>query len=354
MQARLRRGDYLYAESILTDILEKTIDSLYIANAHFELGKIEYTYKKDYAKAKDHFLTVIKLLDDVSKGNAYWFLGDMASIQGDKEAASNYFQMALANSADLYTSYNSARGLMYLAIDSIDNPVAYRYVKLFEALYDSINHHERQSEIIDIVNEHELLLVQKEIIEKHQRTVNMIIIAILIMIAVSVVLFLQFRNRRLHSILQLQEELRANQAELRKLRESTETISVDACSQQRLQVLYRKNLTGGIELFKRETKWINLLRRIETGDENVITGFSKSDGDKLRTALYRCFAESIENLQSEGHGVKSEDVVYCLLSAMGYSNRIIATCMAVSETAIRSRKSRMKDKIPSNLLELFF
>ena len=349
-----RRGDYLYAESILTDILEKTIDSLYIANAHFELGKIEYTYKKDYAKAKDHFLTVIKLLDDVSKGNAYWFLGDMASIQGDKEAASNYFQMALANSADLYTSYNSARGLMYLAIDSIDNPVAYRYVKLFEALYDSINHHERQSEIIDIVNEHELLLVQKEIIEKHQRTVNMIIIAILIMIAVSVVLFLQFRNRRLHSILQLQEELRANQAELRKLRESTETISVDACSQQRLQVLYRKNLTGGIELFKRETKWINLLRRIETGDENVITGFSKSDGDKLRTALYRCFAESIENLQSEGHGVKSEDVVYCLLSAMGYSNRIIATCMAVSETAIRSRKSRMKDKIPSNLLELFF
>ena len=350
----IRRGNSSYAENILTNILESTFDPLCIANAHFELGKIEYAYKKDYAKAKDHFLTVMKLLDDVSKGNAYWFLGDMAFIQDDEEAASNYFQMALANSTDLYTRYNSARGLMYLAVDSIDNPIAHRYVKLFEALYDSISHHERQSEIIDIINEHELQLAQKEIIEKHQRTVNIIIIAILVMIAVAVVLFLQFRNHRLHRILQLQEELRANQAELRKLRESTEAISADACSHQRLQEFYLKNLTGGIELFKRETKWINQLRRIETDKDNSIAVFTKSDGDKLRTALYRCFAESIENLQNEGHGVKSDDIVYCLLSAMGYSNRTIATCLGVSETAIRSRKSRMKDKIPSNLLDLFF
>ena len=350
----IHKGDYLDAEGMLTDILKETTDSLYIANVHFELGKIEYAYKKDYTNAEAHFLTVIKLLDDVSKGSAYWFLGDIALIQDDREIASTYFQKALANSADLYTCYNSARELMYLAIDSIDNPVVRRHVRLFEALYDSINQHERQSEIIDIVNEHELLLAQKEITEKHQRTANIFIIAVLVMIVVSVAFFLQFRNHRLHSILQLQEELRANQTELRKLRETTKTVSADTCGQQRLQELYRKNLTGGIELFKRETKWINQLRRIETGDENVITGFTKSDGDRLRTALYRCFAESIENLQAEGHGIKHEDIVYCLLSAMDYSNRTIATCLGVSETAIRSRKSRMKDKIPSSFLNLFF
>ena len=93
----IHKGDYLDAEGMLTDILKETTDSLYIANVHFELGKIEYAYKKDYTNAEAHFLTVIKLLDDVSKGSAYWFLGDIALIQDDREIASTYFQKALAN-----------------------------------------------------------------------------------------------------------------------------------------------------------------------------------------------------------------------------------------------------------------
>ncbi len=50
-------GKFVMAEDILKSLLEQKeeLDSLYLSNIYFELGKIEYAYRCDYNKANDFF-----------------------------------------------------------------------------------------------------------------------------------------------------------------------------------------------------------------------------------------------------------------------------------------------------------
>lgn len=66
------------------------------------------------------------------------------------------------------------------------------------------------------------------------------------------------------------------------------------------------------------------------------------------------FAESCGNLRQLTESVTPEDTLMCVLVYVGIRRDVIGVIMKVSEDAMRKRKSRIKQKLPAPLFELFF
>lgn len=361
-RTHIYKGEFDEADSLLDKMLqgEEHLDSTYLGEIFFERGKIEYTYRKNYNLADSLFLQALRCLSPIV--NTYnpilWFLGNIAQKKNDTISAKQYYTNALKDATnDVYLDYNCIRNLMYLALDSLGYPEVYRLVKQFEELNDSINHREHRTEVMEILYRYELENQQRELEANHQRTVLFILMILLAVTASVIVWSQQLKTRRLRSFIQLQDELRANQIELHELKRKISETHQNEMSNENdrlLLQLYQKNLDGGIAMFKRETKWINQLRRLEVESITKTIQITDIDKVKLRTALFHCFSESVENLLAENVKLRQEDIVYCLLSSMHYSNRVIAVCLGITEAALRTRKTRLKDKISKAMLELFF
>ncbi len=79
--------------------------------------------------------------------------------------------------------------------------------------------------------------------------------------------------------------------------------------------------------------------------------------DKLRAvtdSVIGNFSESCSNLRQLVDLLTPDDTLMCVLTYVGIRKDVIGVIMKVSEDAMRKRKSRIKQKLPSPLFELFF
>ena len=81
---------------------------------------------------------------------------------------------------------------------------------------------------------------------------------------------------------------------------------------------------------------------------------SIADRQKLNTALLESFTEFVIDLKSYGTNLTIDDIILCLLSLLNIRNSTISLCTANTESAIRTRKSRLKGKIPPKIFEFIF
>lgn len=77
----------------------------------------------------------------------------------------------------------------------------------------------------------------------------------------------------------------------------------------------------------------------------------KSRGS-MQQELIGCFADFIVDLKMTGAKLNVEDIVTCLMSCLKESNIAIAACLGTTETAVRTRKSRLRGKLPPDMLEI--
>ncbi len=79
---------------------------------------------------------------------------------------------------------------------------------------------------------------------------------------------------------------------------------------------------------------------------------SVKERETLQKRLIGCFADFIVDLKMTGVKLNMDDIVTCILSCLRESNATIAACLGVTETAIRTRKSRLRAKLPAEMLDL--
>ncbi len=106
-----------------------------------------------------------------------------------------------------------------------------------------------------------------------------------------------------------------------------------------------------IEQF-RESKLQANFDKITVDFRNTGNYPSVKERESLQKRLIGCFADFIVDLKMTGVKLNMEDIITCIMSCLRESNTTIAACLGATETAIRTRKSRLRAKLPTEMLAL--
>ena len=347
------------AREILENLLldSENIDALSLETILFELGKIEYTFSKDYDKADTYFNQLITLYPDKIDAT-YWFKGRIAESRENSDTARYYYELAMQGYDEVYLQYNCARSLLYLTLDSTAQPELYGYIKRFEEMGDSIKRIERRSEIDDIRTAHAMEMHQRELSDHHRRFMHRTTLIVVCLLAAITIGVLLIERRRKQHYLRLQKELQRNQAKIYKMYESIEDQRDNgSLTREQIVTLYRDNLAKSIALFK-QNRWAQHLQLLSEQRSKDIPSFTIKEREQLAEALEHCFINVKTNLRDEAakHNSKlsAEDIHLCIYMALGYSTGVIRECLAASsDNVVNQRKKRLVNKLPDDILSLF-
>ena len=347
------------AREILENLLldSENIDALSLETILFELGKIEYTFSKDYDKADTYFNQLITLYPDKIDAT-YWFKGRIAESRENSDTARYYYELAMQGYDEVYLQYNCARSLLYLTLDSTAQPELYGYIKRFEEMGDSIKRIERRSEIDDIRTAHAMELHQRELSDHHRRFMHRTTLIVVCLLAAITIGVLLIERRRKQHYLRLQKELQRNQAKIYKMYESIEDQRDNgSLTREQIVTLYRDNLAKSIVLFRKNC-WAQHLQLLSEQRSKDIPSFTIKEREQLAEALEHCFINVKTNLRDEAakHSSKlsAEDIHLCIYMALGYSTGVIRECLAASsDNVVNQRKKRLVNKLPEDILSLF-
>ena len=347
------------ARKILENLLldSENIDALSLETILFELGKIEYTFSKDYDKADTYFNQLITLYPDKIDAT-YWFKGRIAESRENSDTARYYYELAMQGYDEVYLQYNCARSLLYLTLDSTAQPELYGYIKRFEEMGDSIKRIERRSEIDDIRTAHAMEMHQRELSDHHRRFMHRTtLIVVCLLAAITIGVLLIERCRKQH-YLRLQKELQRNQAKIYKMYESIEDQRDNgSLTREQIVTLYRDNLAKSIVLFRKNC-WAQHLQLLSEQRSKDIPSFTIKEREQLAEALEHCFINVKTNLRDEAaknnSKLSAEDIHLCIYMALGYSTGVIRECLAASsDNVVNQRKKRLVNKLPDDILSLF-
>ena len=115
--------------------------------------------------------------------------------------------------------------------------------------------------------------------------------------------------------------------------------------------LVRRRMKICIEQF-RESKLQADFDRMTMQYRNTGNYPSVKEREVTQKTLIGCFADFIVDLKMTGVKLNLEDIVTCIMSCLRESNSTIAACLGATETAIRTRKSRLRGKLPTEILDL--
>ena len=347
------------AREILEKLLpyREEIDTLSLKTILFELGKIEYTFFKDYDKAEAYFDQLVAFYGTDKVNASYWLKGRIAEYRENCDIAKLYYEKAMQGYDEVYLQYNCARSLLYLTIDSVAQPELYSYIKRFEQMGDSINRIERRAEVDEIHTAHQMELQQREFAERHQRFIYRTTLIIVCLLAVVVIVILYISRRNKEQRLRMQRELQRNQAEIYKIYESIEEKRDNgSLTREQILVLYRDNLSKSVALFKKD-RWVERLQLLSEQHSKDIPSFTIKEREQLAEVLERCFINVKTNLRDEAaknnSKLSAEDIHLCIYMALGYSTGVIRECLAASsDNVVNQRKKRLANKLPEDILNL--
>ena len=359
-QAYINKRMPQQAKEILESLLlyRSEIDTLSLGTILFNLGKVEYTFFKDYDKADRYFEQLIALYGSDEMGATYWFKGSIAESRGHSDTARHYYEMALQGDSSTYLQYNCARSLLYLTLDSLAHPELYGYVKLFEQTSDSINRIEHRAEIDEIRTAHAMELHQRELEENQRRFMYHAVLIVVCLLATVAIVTLYIEQRRKQHYLRLRKELQSNQAKIYKINESIEENGISSPhSREEILALYRDSLNASIALFNKSVCATRLqeLNRLRNKDVGAI---SIKEREKLYETLDENFITVIAYLRDEADKysqakLSSVNVHFILLFAMGYSTGVIRECLAAAtDNVVAQQKKRVLSKLPKDVLDI--
>ncbi|GEM_PF-6508210 len=103
----------------------------------------------------------------------------------------------------------------------------------------------------------------------------------------------------------------------------------------------------------RSTPMYEWLVQLEESPETV-RHLRSARRQELQRTLRRSFAEVLQVLRKEFGRLTPEDQMYCILVLNGYSVSTIAEVTGSTYEALKTRKSRLKAKIPAECFEFLF
>lgn len=214
---------------------------------------------------------------------------------------------------------------------------------------DSISHVISRNEALNREIAESNLILQKHIHESQLRAQRRIVI-ILSVVFVGIILFFIYDRHSKKRYIRLRKELdrsRISQIEL-------QSVSSENGQNSELSEIWKRRAAICKDNFARNG-WMKKLQQIEGGDRDSNGSFlPPAERNKLREQLFEEFTDVIIDIKAASNGVNLDDLSLCLFCLLKVNNTTISICMGTSENAIRTRKSRLKEKLDPQMYQFIF
>ena len=346
---------YAEAESRLLALLLNSNTPAHIAdNAAFQLAKIACYHTEEYDAAMEYVNRHIASESDEQRlGPDYSVKGDIFLALGHTDSARHYFQRSLIPGRDVYADCNTYYKLMEMDLAEGHTDSVSSYLARHTQLLDSIARMQSRAEVERVHADHAIFLHDRALCQRHARFLAISIIGIVILALALLALFTLIDNRRKAAYIRLQKQLAQNRAEMLALTSMPDDSEAPLMQpdHERLFALRRQRVEYCREVFA-HTPWRARINRIEAGtDAEALTLKERTE---LQQVLIDSFADVMIDLRSECPTLTATDLHLVILTLLGCSIRTAALCVANSETALRSRKTRLKSKMPNELYHFVF
>jgi hypothetical protein len=186
---------------------------------------------------------------------------------------------------------------------------------------------------------------------RHARFVLIGTIVVVTIALLLVALFAAIDSRRKASYIRLQKQLAQNRAEMLALTSMSDDADSDSSepNPERLMALRRQRIDYCREVFA-HTPWRTRISRLEHSSDTL----TLKERTELQQVLIDSFADVMIDFRTQCPALTTSDLHLVILTLLGCSIRTASLCTAISENALRSRKTRMKAKMTEELYQFVF
>ena len=321
-------------------------------NACFQLAKIACYHTQHYDEAMEYVDRHIASEPDEHRlGPDYSVKGDIFLALGQTDSARHYFLRSLIPSRDVYADCNTYYKLIEIDLAAgITDSIA-SYVAHHTLLLDSIARMQSRAEVERVRGEHQIAMHDRAMRHRHARFVLIGTIVVVTIALLLVALFAIIDNRRKASYIRLQKQLAQNRAEMLALTSMSDDADSDSSepNPERLMALRRQRIDYCREVFA-HPPWHTRICQLEHSSEAL----TLKERTELQQVLIDSFADVMIDFRTQCPALTTSDLHLVILTLLGCSIRTASLCTAISENALRSRKTRMKAKMTEELYQFVF
>ncbi|MDE6552119.1 MAG: hypothetical protein K2K98_04045 [Muribaculaceae bacterium] len=188
-------------------------------------------------------------------------------------------------------------------------------------------------------------LLQIRILESKNKRQSILIVSLTAILFLCIFLGL-FIRRTKRKFMKLRKEL-----ENIKIQQIMSEANENPVETESSENLIRKRLDLCIEQFRISRLQIEI-DRIELQYRSSGSFPTIKDRGVLQQELIGCFADFVVDLKMTGARLNVDDIITCIMSCLKESNAAIAACLGTTETAVRTRKSRLRTKLTPEMTRM--
>ena len=339
--AHLYPSDYAEAKVLFSRVLSNPKSTpLTRTTTYLQLAKIEFYQNKDCTRARYYLhLNEAGVTDTTTLGANYSLRGDICCELQQPDSAYYWYRRSLACQSELFTDCWNYHQLAELAPRLGINDSIPAYIRRYTLLADSVRAAEQQAEISEAYSQQQMEENRRALTRRATRILfTVIALALLVALLAGLAFLLRDRQRKIY-YLRLQDELKQNR------RESLTIPEADR------EELLRRKLDICCRMF-RSTPSARLLLGRSAAAETLT--FSAAERTRIVSDVTDSFVDVMLDVKNESPQLSEQDLLFCALSALRCSPRAQAECLLLSPTTLRTRKYRLKEKLPAELFALFF
>lgn len=307
-----------------------------------------YSAQGNYKQAYSAISNALPYLTDiVSLCSAYSVKGDLLYSLNEKDSALHYWYLS-KESPDIYTKTSNYYNIYTVSKELHDLQNAVLYVDSFITCYDSIQGMNDRAEIAELTDNHLLELHKYKLSIEKGRTINLLIVMFIFSVFVLAFFFMRRDRRRKSEYIALQKQLMDNRVETLLLNDNGEQVE-----NEKLHELEEARVDICISLFKSTEgyKWLNELKNAKPKERLDIISTHRV---LIITDIRRTFVDVMADLSNSCSSLTPDDLLYCTLIMLHCPKEIIMDIMNTTSDAIKTRKSRIKNKMGHSLFEKVF
>lgn len=208
---------------------------------------------------------------------------------------------------------------------------------------DSINKVTEMQRMLNAELDHSRTMLQQRLLEESVSRQRSVIILIVVLFT-GLAMFLLYDRNAKRKYINLRKQLdRSRVDQFISESEAEEAADVTKIWADRLS-LCLQGFSG--------TEW---MKRLQVLDGQETSEYLPPESrNRLSDSLMEYFTDIIIDLKTSGTGLTVDDIILCLLTLLRLKNQTISRCIAASDGAVRTRKSRLKGKLTPKMFSFIF
>lgn len=349
-------------------LLERQWDSAYyyyqqalpIAFSLNNSGLLSAIYKNmatlynEQNKFVDADACISRALGYLSEGESYMaacsIKGDIMDNMNKKDSAVHYWTIG-AGSSNAYVKTSSYHSLFLESKRMEDWESSTLYADSFITFYDSIQIMNDRVEIDRLMDNHLVELHRYKLTAKNQRVVGSLVIVFLSLVFILIMLYFWRDRLRQKKYVSLQQQLMENRTETMLLHEESDDMTKDRNIE--LYKLEEERFAICMSLFRATNGYKKLCELKESTPKArilIVTNYRL----KIISDIRRTFVDVMTDFKECCTTLTNDDLLYCILVLLDTPKEVIWDVMSSTPDAMKTRKSRIKNKMDTKLFEHIF